>query len=61
MRSSGLIPGSAGYEIIHLAETTGKQKVSDKKWNITIRSTLINKWAGEKSILDKDLNELYNK
>ena len=60
VHSSGLIPGSAGYEIIHICETSGKQKLSEKKWNITIRSTLINKWAGEKSVLDKNINELYN-
>jgi hypothetical protein len=42
-----------------LQETSGKQNIDDKKWIVTIRSTLINKWAGDLSILDKQINNKY--
>ena len=56
---SGLIPNSAGYEIINISEVTGKEKLKDKRWNITIRSTLKNRWAGTMSVLDKQVNDFY--
>ena len=59
MYRSGLIPNCAGYEIINIVETTGKENLKEKRWIITIRSTLINKWAGSMSVLDKDINERY--
>jgi len=58
--NSGLIPNSAGYELLDLKEMTGKQKINEKKWIIQIRSTLINKWSGNMSVLDKDVNSNYN-
>ena len=50
---SGLIPNSAGYELLDLREITNSQNPKDRNWIIQIRSTLINKWSGSMSVLDK--------
>lgn len=56
---SGLIPNSAGYELIDLQEITGNADINKMRWVVQIRSTLINKWAGTMSVLDSSINTLY--
>lgn len=74
VQQAGLIPNSAGYELINLVEitngATNKPLASvingaftndnlknisskDRKWIGTIRSTMVNKWTGTMSVLDK--------
>jgi hypothetical protein len=59
VENSGLIPNSAGYEILDMQETTGKQNFEDQQYVILVRSTLINKWSGSMSVLDRQMNSKY--
>lgn len=51
--SAGLIPNCAGYEVMGIKKRKGHENDNKKDWVLLIRSTLINKWAGTLSILDK--------
>jgi hypothetical protein len=59
VESSGLIPNSAGYEILDMQETTKNPKFEDQQYVILVRSTLINKWSGSMSVLDRQMNSKY--
>lgn len=71
VRQSGLVPNSAGYQMIELKETTsidapkivvnGQQVVDPKArtWVATVKSTFVNKWTGNFSVLDKEMNNRY--
>lgn len=52
--------------MINLVETTPpstnpNQPVNfkDRRWIATIRSTMVNKWSGQMSVLDKEINNRY--
>jgi hypothetical protein len=34
-------------------------KPTDRKWIGTVRSTMVNKWSGSMSVLDKEINSRY--
>lgn len=64
VKNAGLIPNSAGYELINLVEITPSSnnvavKPADRRWIGTIRSTMVNRWSGSMSILDKEMNNRY--
>lgn len=56
---SGLIPNCAGYEIAQIKKAGNSKNLKENKWNLTLRSTLPNKWSGKLSVLDKKLTSSY--